>query len=944
MMTKNFKAVKYWYGLIALICMATFLPIYPLKAAQQALPMELVFNITTPSTTIELPLYGAVDVTVNWGDDTTPENFTSEGDKSHTYANIGEYTVSISGFMEQFGKGDEWNGNDLLTKVNDFGTLGLTSLYGAFYNADNLLIVPNTLPSSVTDLSSCFRKIHQDTIQNLSAWDVSSVKTMTSMFTASSINQDIGSWDVGSVENMTSMFNSATAFNQDIGSWDVSSVKSMSYMFSGASSFNQDISSWNVDSVTNMSYMFFSASSFNQDIGGWDVSSVEYMDRMFSNAEAFNQDIGSWDVSSVQNMVSMFENATAFNNGAEPLDWGNKTSSVTDMENMFYSADAFNQDISGWDVSSVTDMNFMFAYTKAFNQDIGGWDVGAVTDMHNMFLGATAFNQDIGSWDVSSVTTVRWMFENATAFNQDISGWDVSSVTDMSGMFSGATSFNNGGQPLDWGNKTASVTNMESMFKDAEAFNQDIGSWDVSAVTTMLWMFSGAIDFNQDIGNWDVSSVTNMANMFQNATVFNQDIGNWDVSSVTTMYDMFSGADSFNHNIGGWNVSNVISMGYMFYGADVFDQDISGWDVSSVVDMSNMFQNADAFNQDISSWNVSSVTDMSNMFRNAEAFNQDIGNWDVSSVTDMNNMFEGIALSTSNYDSLLLGWSAQSVQNSVTFSGGNSKYSSAAASARQTLTDTYGWNITDGGMEVPSVTFTDGSSFNTLLMHSTQTQPFGRFSLSADQSGSEFTGVTLTLNGTRIGLSNFKLWVSADDAFSTGDDSQIGSTVAADPGDGNTVSFSGLSNAIGTTPEYYFVTCDLSPTSNGSVQAVVENNSALSFNNGNLSSSITNAPLSTGQILDVQEKPTRNYDYALMQNYPNPFNPSTTISFTMKKAGVATLKVYDMLGRLVIEQTKASVKGENQINFNGSKLTSGIYYYQLNAEGFSKTLKMLLLK
>ncbi len=85
-------------------------------------------------------------------------------------------------------------------------------------------------------------------------------------------------------------------------------------------------------------------------------------------------------------------------------------------------------------------------------------------------------------------------------------------------------------------------------------------------------------------------------------------------------------------------------------------------------------------------------------------------------------------------------------------------------------------------------------------------------------------------------------------------------------------------------------------------------------------------------------------EYSLEQNYPNPFNPSTTIKYTMKEVGVATLKVYDVLGRLVIEQTKASVKGENQINFNGSRLTSGMYYYQLTTEGFSKTMKMMLVK
>ncbi len=85
-------------------------------------------------------------------------------------------------------------------------------------------------------------------------------------------------------------------------------------------------------------------------------------------------------------------------------------------------------------------------------------------------------------------------------------------------------------------------------------------------------------------------------------------------------------------------------------------------------------------------------------------------------------------------------------------------------------------------------------------------------------------------------------------------------------------------------------------------------------------------------------------EYGLAQNYPNPFNPSTTIKYTMKEAGVATLKVYDVLGRMVFEQTQASVKGENFFNFNGRKLTSGMYYYQLNAEGFSKTLKMMLVK
>lgn len=65
--------------------------------------MRLVYDINTANTTIQLPLYGTVNVTVDWGDGTPLQNFTNAGARSHTYANVGIDTVVITGSLSLFG-------------------------------------------------------------------------------------------------------------------------------------------------------------------------------------------------------------------------------------------------------------------------------------------------------------------------------------------------------------------------------------------------------------------------------------------------------------------------------------------------------------------------------------------------------------------------------------------------------------------------------------------------------------------------------------------------------------------------------------------------------------------------------------------------------------------------------------------------------------------------
>ena len=86
-------------------------------------------------------------------------------------------------------------------------------------------------------------------------------------------------------------------------------------------------------------------------------------------------------------------------------------------------------------------------------------------------------------------------------------------------------------------------------------------------------------------------------------------------------------------------------------------------------------------------------------------------------------------------------------------------------------------------------------------------------------------------------------------------------------------------------------------------------------------------------------------DYKLSQNYPNPFNPTTKISFSLPKSGFVSLKVYDILGKEVANLVNSNMNvGSYSYEFNASNLTSGIYFYKLESNGFMETKKMMLIK
>jgi hypothetical protein len=86
-------------------------------------------------------------------------------------------------------------------------------------------------------------------------------------------------------------------------------------------------------------------------------------------------------------------------------------------------------------------------------------------------------------------------------------------------------------------------------------------------------------------------------------------------------------------------------------------------------------------------------------------------------------------------------------------------------------------------------------------------------------------------------------------------------------------------------------------------------------------------------------------NYTLAQNYPNPFNPTTSITFTIPKAGNVTLKVYDMLGKEVATLVNGYKTAQSyKVEFDGASLSSGVYLYTLSTDNFTQTKKMVLMK
>jgi surface protein len=225
---------------------------------------------TTTSITLPTSSGPSYNIVVDWGDGNINRYTGTTQNVVYIYQKHGIYIVQISGSLTALGSNFTNTNANKLIKCLSFGNLSLTALYYAFDGSSNLIEVPKSFPSEVTQFQFCFRN-------------------------CTKFNQDLGDLNVSNVTSFSSMFQGCTIFNNkgsdSINNWNTSNATTMSNMFNSCSVFNQPIGNWNVSSVTNMANMFNGAIAFQQDLSNWNLAGLNAntsLDNFMSNKTAAN--------------------------------------------------------------------------------------------------------------------------------------------------------------------------------------------------------------------------------------------------------------------------------------------------------------------------------------------------------------------------------------------------------------------------------------------------------------------------------------------------------------------------------------------------------------------------------------------------------------------------------------------------------------------------------
>ncbi len=147
------------------------------------------------------------------------------------------------------------------------------------------------------------------------------------------------------------------------------------------------------------------------------------------------------------------------------------------------------------------------------------------------------------------------------------------------------------------------------------------------------------------------------------------------------------------------------------------------------------------------------------------------------------------------------------------------------------------------------------------------------------------------------------------------------------------------------TLTFYIVGVDVCPICKRQTDGYLKDTLIFVFSNDSNQTTRKQLLLDSDISLGIEDYKTNVSSFYLSQNFPNPFNPNTTIKYSIPKSCFVTLKIYDLLGKeiMTLVNEEKSV-GNYEINFDGKNLSSGVYFYRIQAGSFSDAKKFILLR